>query len=384
MTLRVDIEPELLAWACDRAGKSPVDLELRFPKLSAWFTGDQRPTLKQIESFAKATHTPVGYLFLQKPPDERLPIPDLRTMGGARTNRPSPDLLETVYTCERRQEWYRGYALSEGEEPLPYVGSATIESDVRAVAKQIGRTLVFGVGDRSRASTWADALRHFVRHAEAAGVLVMISGIVGSDTHRRLRPEEFRGFALVDTLAPLVFVNGADTKAAQMFTLAHELAHVWLGQAALSDIRPGVASPHQVERWCNAVAAEMLVPLPDLRAQFDHANDLHAEIRRLAAHFKVSTLVVIRRLQDVDAVSEDSMWRIYQSELKRLKELGKRKSSGGDFYRTQGARLGRRFAMALVHSTRSGRTLYRDAFRLSGCRQRATFDTLAETLGATP
>ena len=95
--MRVQIKPELLRWARERSGLDRAELAHRFPKLDAWDRRESSPTLKQLESFAKATHTPVGYLFLQEPPVERVPIPDFRTAGNARVGRPSPDLLDTIY-----------------------------------------------------------------------------------------------------------------------------------------------------------------------------------------------------------------------------------------------------------------------------------------------
>ena len=151
---------------------------------------------------------------------------------------------------------------------------------------------------RRRLATWEDALRQFIQQADDAGVLVMVSGVVGSNNARKLDTEEFRGFALSDKVAPLVFVNGADTKSAQMFTLAHELAHLWLGQSALSDATAARVSNYDVEQWCNRVAAEVLVPLDAFKLDYRHGAPIDQEMQRLARAFKVSTLVVLRRMHD--------------------------------------------------------------------------------------
>ena len=245
---RVTVRPELLHWACERAGFDLETLGHRFPKLADWARGKGSPTLKQLEGFAKATSTPVGYLFLQMPPVERMPIPDFRTMAKNYAERPSPNLLETVYLCQQRQEWYRDFARSNRSDRLSFVGSVQTASDVVTTAGQIRAALGFDLNERRRLPTWTDALRRFIEQADALGVLVMVSGVVGSNNRRKLDPREFRGFALTDDLAPLVFINGADTKAAQIFTLAHELAHIWIGQSALSDSQASLVPEHKVER----------------------------------------------------------------------------------------------------------------------------------------
>ncbi len=196
--MRIAIKSELLRWARERSGLDPGALAHRFPQLEAWERRESMPTLKQLEAFAKATHTPVGYLFLQERPIERVPIPDFRTVGNQRVGRPSPDLLDTVYICQQRQEWYRDFARSEGEAPLPFVGSAHLNDDIEATAAAIRRTLGFDVEERRRMPTWMDALRRFIEQADEAGVLVMVSGVVGSNNRRKLDPQEFRGFALAD------------------------------------------------------------------------------------------------------------------------------------------------------------------------------------------
>ena len=282
MTTRVEVRPDLLRWACERTGHDIGAFEDRFPHLAKWVRGEATPTFKQLEKLAKATYTPIGYLFLPEPPEERVPIPDFRTVATRGAHRPSPDLLETIYICQQRQEWYRDFARSMGEKPLPFVGSTGQTDDIVAAADSIREALGFDLEARRKMPTWTDALRRFIEQADTAGIMVMCSGVVLNNNRRHLDPSEFRGFAMADELAPVVFINGADTKAAQMFTLAHELAHVWLGQSAVSDAEPAHLPDQTVERWCNQVAAELLVPLSVLKADYDPDSDLRTELDRLA------------------------------------------------------------------------------------------------------
>jgi Zn-dependent peptidase ImmA (M78 family) len=377
--MRVDVKPELLRWARERSGYDPDTLAARFPKLAAWERGTAEPTLKQIEKFASATHAPIGFLFLLEPPVEQIPIPDFRTAGNKRIGRPSPDLLDIIYVCQQRQEWYRDFARSEREPSLSFVGSARLNSRVESTAETMRHALHFDIEERRQCPTWTDALRRFIEQADGLGIMVMCSGVVLSNNNRRLDPDEFRGFALADDLAPLVFINGADTKAAQMFTLAHEIAHIWLGQSAVSDAQVLQLSEHQVERWCNQVAAELLVPLAILQREYRADSELRGELDRLARHFKVSTLVILRRIHDTGALTKKEFWQKYDEELERLLAISKR--SGGNFYLTQAARVSKRFARALVVSTLEGQTLHRDAFRMLGFAKLETFKKLGRSLG---
>lgn len=378
--VRVDVRPELLRWAAERSRRDPDELRARFKQLERWERGEAQPTLKQLEDFARATYTPIGYFFLQDPPVETVPIPDMRTIAGTPASRPSPNLLDTIYACQQRQDWYHDYARSMGDEPLNWVGSARITDEPAEVAAKIRDALRFDLEERAQLRTWTEALHRFVEQAEELGALVMVSGTVGNNTHRKLDPQEFRGFALADDLAPLVFVNGADTKAAQMFTLGHELAHLWLGRSALSDTAPNSEPSLEVERWCNAVAAEVLAPLAVVRAEFDPGAPLERERDRLARRFKVSTLVVLRRLFDAGFLSRSAFREAYEAELGRLVSIP-RGTGGGNFYWTELARVGRRFARAVVTSTLEGQTLYRDAFQMLGFSKHETFRELGSRLG---
>jgi Zn-dependent peptidase ImmA (M78 family) len=192
--------------------------------------------------------------------------------------------------------------------------------------------------------------------SEELGILVMINGVVSSNTRRKLDPREFRGFALVDPLAPVIFVNGADTKAAQIFTLVHEVAHEWLGRGGLDDVDLSGSSNDEVEVWCNRVAGEILVPQALLREDFNAAAGLGDELDRLARTYKVGTLVVLRGLRDAEFISATDYPEIFRAELSRVLDLiAERGGSGGNFYNTLPIRVSRKFARLSLQALLRGK-----------------------------
>lgn len=380
MSETVTVQPKLLRWARQRVSLSPDELASSMKRpLEEVVEWEQSGaiTLARLKQLARITHTPLGYLFLQEPPDDSLPIADFRTTAKGASGRPSPDLLDTLYLCQRRQAWYREYLISEDAQPLSFVGSVTISAEPYEVARRIGRVIKLNTTARSNLPTWTEALRDLVERIEDAGILVMRSSIVGNNTHRKLDVDEFRGFALSDVYAPLIFVNAADAKAAQMFTLAHELTHIWLGQSGISDVQ--IRSDNENERFCNLVAAELLVPMVEFIALWQHSDDVDIEVQKLAKHFKVSALVLLIRALEAGSVSYDQFHELYSSEL--TKQRGAPTGTGGDFYRTQGSRLGRQFSEAVVVSALTGQLTYTEAFRLLGVKSEKVLDNMAQRLG---
>ncbi|MDE0150876.1 MAG: ImmA/IrrE family metallo-endopeptidase [Bdellovibrionales bacterium] len=380
----LSVKPALLRWAQKRSGQNTQSLYKKIPKLKLWETGEAKPTLKQLEEFAKTVHTPMGYLLLDKPPVEKVPIPDFRRMPATDQKDPSPNLLDTLYICQRRQDWYKDYMHSMREQPLSFIGSVRpLTSNIMKTAENIRKILNFSIKERKELPTWTNALSRFIEQANSVGILVMVSGIVGNNSHRKLDPKEFRGFALSDPLAPLIFINGADTKAAQMFTIAHELAHLWINQTAVSNTQALTIPKHRIESWCNKVAAELLVPLNVISQLYDNRKIKHNfsnEIQRLARYFKVSSLVILRRIYDMNKLTAEDFSTRYEAELKKLKQKNK-KSSGGDFFLTLGVRVGHRFAKALVSHTLEGHTSFRESFQLLGIKKMSTFEKTGKSVG---
>lgn len=358
------INPSLLRWARERAGldltEAAVVANVKTEQLIAWESDESKPTFRQAQSLAQAFHAPFGYLFLATPPQEPIPVPDLRTQGGAEVPSPSINLLETLRSVLQRQAWYIEYMKDHERQPLEFVGRFQLGANPIQVAADMREVL--GVDIEHGQRTWDVYFRHLIEAAEEAGVLVMRSGIVGNNTHRKLDVGEFRGFAVSDPLAPVVFINSADAPAARLFTLMHELAHLWIGSTGISNAAPG--SNMREEVMCNAVAGEFLAP----RAQFLEfwnklPENLTHRVGELARRFHVSTLVIMRRALDLGLVNQAAYAEHYRS---ALDEFNAQEGGGGNFYRNAGAKNSQRFAHAVVNEALSGRMLLRDAGRLLG------------------
>lgn len=383
--LQVELRPELLRWARERAHLTSEELArktgVKATRVDEWeATGRLR--IRHIERVANATHTPVGMLYLEEPPIERLPLPDFRLLAGQELERPSPDLLDVIDDVLTRQSWYREYAQSSGFEPLDFVGRLTPDVDPVVGAAQIRERHGLTPELRASAASWEEALRLEVDRIESTGVLVMRNGVVGNNTSRPLDVGEFRGFAISDDFAPVIFLNGRDAKAAQMFTLMHELVHIWLGRSGVSNLNMTLPAANETERVSNRVAAEILVPRSELDDAWVLRRGNPSAVSQLARLFKVSSLVILRRLFDTGHLDGPEFHERYAAEEDRFLAAGGRDDTGGgDFYRTQTIRTSRRFATTLIGATLEGKTSRRDAFRLLGIRSPATFEEFARRLG---
>jgi len=377
--IRAQIKPDMLRWARERASFSLASLSKRFPKVTAWESGKSSPTLKQVESYAKATHVPLGYLFLPEPPQEHIPIPDLRTIRNQDISHPSPDLLDTIHTMQRRQAWLREERIECEAEPLDFVGSARPADDPQGVAREMRRMVGFDDGWAATVRTWREAVGELRRAMEDLGVMAVVNGVVGNNTRRKLDVEEFRGFALSDEYAPLVFVNGADAKSAQMFTLVHELAHVWLGESALTDIGLTSQPSQEIETWCDRAAAEFLVPAREMKACWRDIRHEESPFDTLARRFKTSPIVAARRAMDLRLVSREMFFTFYEQYIARERRQ-RPASGGGDFYNNQNTRVGERFALQVIRAAKEGRVSFKEAYDLTGLRGGA-FQQYANRLG---
>jgi Zn-dependent peptidase ImmA (M78 family)/DNA-binding XRE family transcriptional regulator len=361
-----NITPKVLEWARKYNDLTRSDLadkiRVHENQITKWETGKTKPTFNQATELAHALHIPFGYLFLTSPPNLETPLPDLRTRRDRRLLKISPVLREVMYGAFDRYEWYREYVSEYGQGKLPFVGRFTTNDSPKDVAASIRKILDIDPTEREQLTTHSKYLALLTERAEAAGILVMRSSVVGNDTRRGLSPGEFQGFVITDDIAPVIFINGADFIGAEIFTLAHELAHIWIGTSGISNPNEAEvnATDHaSVESFCNNVAVEVLVP----EAEFLEAWEKHPkEFYQLARYFKVSTLVIERRAYELDKIGSGDFFSMLQSSTANRKP--RPKGGRGDYLANVATRHSPTVMDSVIKDVRAGGTLMRDGARL--------------------
>jgi Zn-dependent peptidase ImmA (M78 family) len=366
MTTLAHVNGDVVSWAIERASLTRASVAARLSSeespiteslVAKWEDGRAPLSLRKALDFARIVCIPFGYLFLSSPPTENLPIPDLRRVGDTKLTSLSVDFREVLNAAILKQQWFREYQLAIKADPVAIVGTFTIKDAVEDVAKSIRATLRIDKNMRSEAKTAPQLVTSIARHAEQFGILVMRSGIVGSNNDRKLSEKEFRGFAISDPLAPLIFINTNDAYTAQVFTCVHELVHIWLGTSGVSNVESSALTQHfeAVEEFCNAVAASVLAP----RDLFLDAWHLLKSAKAVASHFRISQQVVLRRAYGLGLLRQDEFLRMFSA----VSNKGKAKASGGIFHYSLPSRNSPRFTRTILDELKNGRLLYRDAAR---------------------
>jgi Zn-dependent peptidase ImmA (M78 family) len=363
MRNEVNVNTNMLTWAIDRAGYDVRAFAEKFPRILDWLEGQKKPTVKQLEEFSKKVYLPFGYLFLPQPPQEKMPIPYFRTDGN-QTDRISINVYDTILLLQQRQDWLKNYLKDSDFPRLSYVGKFKKSKDVKAIVADIRQTLQLQENWASQFSAWQEAHDHLVLHIEDKGIITIFNGVVENNTHRPIPVNECRGFVLVDDYAPFMFVNNADFKSAQMFTILHELVHIWIGHSAAFDFRRLQPANDPKEILCDKVAAEFLVP----EKEFDRVWNHKANISYASSYFKVSKIVIARRALDTGKITKPQFFDFYEEYSNREFAKKENQGSGGDFYATTKKRISITFASHVKQAVKSGNLLYRDAYKLTGLK----------------
>jgi Zn-dependent peptidase ImmA (M78 family) len=359
----IKVKADILTWAITRAGFDLHEFIDKLPNVQKWIEGERNPTVKQLEDFSRKVYIPFGYLLLPAPPKENLPIPFYRT-EGTKTATVNLNIYDTILTMQQRQDWLKHYLKDLAYSPLPYVGRFKNHLNVADIVRDIRKTLELDEDWASEFRTWEDTLNFITHKIENEGIIIAFNGVVENNVHRKIPVEECRGFVLVDQIVPLMFVNNADSKSAQLFTIIHELAHIWTGHSAGFDFRRLQPANEPIEIICDKVAAEFLVP----ERIFNTVWNKNPTIRKASRFFKVSEIVIARRALDTEKISRKEFFEFYEDYISRDFSRKKNQKPGGDFYATTKKRLSIVFATHVNNAVKSDKLLYRDAYKLTSLK----------------
>lgn len=362
--VRVEIEPDILLWALKKSGKEDLVVS-KFDKFDSWVSGSVQPTFKQLEKFAEFTSTPLGFLFLKTPPIEKEILPDFRTVDDLIQADIDPDVVQIIDTMKIRQDFMKDYFIDNGYENLPFVGACNLGED-RPVMDLLDNILQLDKHWQRKCSNVQEAINLLVSKLENNRITIQFNSV--NKSNRKLDVGVFRGFILVDSIAPLIFVNGADSKAAQVFTIIHELVHLIIGESGLISADPSkIKSKNAEEKFCNSVAAKFLCPEEEFIADWHtHLGDGNV-YETLANIFKVSPIVIGRRAVELKLINIREFKEFYDEYLDFLSKVMNKKSGGTPtFYILQKSRLQSLFPRAIKYQLENNNLLFKDASRLTG------------------
>ncbi|MCL2135360.1 MAG: ImmA/IrrE family metallo-endopeptidase [Candidatus Bathyarchaeota archaeon] len=363
----VTVEPDIIDWVMHIVPN--IENTSVSDTLHDWKTGKTKPTFPQIEKISKKTHIPLGYFFLKTSPNEEFPVLNCRTIQSKNTKGYSRNTIDTIIHMTDIQDWMRDYLIDINYDPLPFVGSINAEQNMQEIINTLYDTLLVSPDWHKSLSTKMDAFNFFREKITNSGILVMKSGIVRNYTKRYLNIEEFRAFTLNDKYAPLIFINSNDSESAKLFSLLHEMVHVFFGVDNFNNDRYSVNGVSKVETVCNAVAAEVLLPQKMFITEWSRlANkEVDDKMRLLSKSFKCGEMVVARKALDNHFINQIQYQEIVTALIEKFSiEQNKKKEQNGDnFYDTTASRVDKRFLLALDSSVREGKTQYTEAYHLT-------------------
>lgn len=379
-TVNIDIAPSIIDWIFNHIREDKLNTSIR-DTLNKWKAGEKKPTFNQLETLSKQINIPFGYFFLQEPPDEDNKILEYRTVDSVELQNPSRELIDTITNMENVQEWMRNNQIMQGYSPLGIVGSMKNIQSSQSIAARIREDMGLQLDWYHTMEDSHNSFKYLRSIMEDLGIIIMLNGVVGQNTRRPLNIEEFRAFTLLDEYAPLIFINSNDSSNGKSFSLLHEAAHIWLGSNDFYNDRYGNTSHvTNLEKTCNSVAAEILVPNNLFAIEWNKSNHINIseKIDKLSKVFKCGMTVIARKALDNAYIDISTYEKVAHDAIEKYKQLqSTKKGGGGNFYNNIAFKNDRRLILALNSSIYEGTTQFTDAYRITNTT-RKTFSKLVD------
>lgn len=365
-TATIQVNKEILEWVL-RTSANSLSLEW-IERVKKWIVTEKNPTVAQIQQLSKTSKLPFGYFFLNKPPKLDLPLLDFRTVSNSGIVEPTQELIDTVNEMQSKVSWLKDYRKTQGTSPNAFVGTESVDT-LLSTDKQATMILhYFGLNTGWNLER-KNAFNYLRDKVTNYGITVSVNGVV-RNTRRRLNQNEFRAFALVDDWAPLIFINTRDSFNARLFSLVHELVHLWYGQSELLDfnfqMEPSYNHPN-IEHKINAVTENILLPKTALVNIWSEtvADTIFGKIIIVSKKFGVSPMVTAIRLKGLKLISQQIVNQTRKSMLDNAFLRSRQDKKGGpSFYQNLAYKTDHNFAWDVINSTKNGETSYSDLFDL--------------------
>ena len=376
--LRVPVTPAVMKWCRIKSGYSIETAAQKIGRppeeIRGWEDGSLQPTLSQARKASEKYKRPLAVFFLPEPPQDFSTLRDFRTLPRDYPREYSSELVFLIREAHMRQEWAREFLRDEGAEELSFVGSANLQSNPNDVARNIREVLSISIREQQACRTREEALLLWIRKAEDAGIFVF--------QQSKIEPVEARGFVLCDKYAPFIFLNANDAKAGRLFTLVHELAHLWINKPGVSNLediwREGRSAENKIEIFCNRVAAEALVDslsFETLWRRIPKEFELERKIENISQKFKVSEEVIARKLLQQQRITETqytNLRTMYQARWREIenkdKKSHKEREKGPSYYRIKAFNVGYAFTRTVLSAYWNGLILGKEASSLLGVK----------------
>lgn len=369
MAVGVKIKPEVLRWAIEKSDKNVTDLREKFKNIEEGLEHSTQFSITQIDKLSRELHIPFGYFMLNEPPEEKIELLKYRTIENLENDKPSRDLVDTIKEMKLKQDFMKEILVEDGFSPLNFINSITIDTNVREAAQKIRDVLRLELDWNYKNKKTFSTLRKSVSDS---GILVMQNGVVGNDTKRILDLSEFRAFVMIDEYVPLIFLNTKDSESGRTFSLCHELVHIWLGTDELYNANTFNNSQSSLEeRYCNEVAAELLLPQEILAEKYGHNEKLIKDfVETLSNDYSISQLVVLLRMKNTKLLGNEEFKKLYHYFDDEIKNNLKKKKQGEkvDYYNVKLSRMDNKFIKTVDNKAKEGRILYSEAFELIGTK----------------
>ncbi len=359
------ITPNILKWARESARMTEEIAAAKVPttvdKLKEWESGTSQPTIKQAQTLAKTYKRPFALFFLPEIPRDFQPLQDFRSNDSKALGTGSIFIIREI---QQKQAWISNANEENNESKIPFVGRFSVNDNPITVAKDILNTL----GINPSSYTNDNPIKEWIDKAETKGIFISRTSFIHS--RLKLDSNELQGFAIADPYAPFVFINSDDWNAPQLFTLVHELAHIWIAATGISnDIEPDLKHKdklHPIELFCNEVAANALIPLEIINNVQPSVFNSAKEIFNTSKKLGISSFAFLVRALNLQLISFDKYKELkkaadieYKAFLKReeekkAKQKLKEKKSGPNYYLLQLNKNSRLFTQTVLDAFRGG------------------------------